>query len=404
MVALVVSLAFGLAGPIAVLAAGPATINLGAAGNFVILSKTGISTTGPTAITGDVGTSPIAASGITGFGLIMDTSNTFSTSPRVIGKVYAADYTAPTPAAMTTAVNDMQTAYTDAAGRTLPTATELGAGNIGGLTIAPGLYKWSSGVTIPTDVTLSGSANDVWIFQVAQNLNVSSAARVVLSGGAQAGNIFWQVAGQTTLGTTAVFNGNILSQTAIVLNTGAQLNGRALAQTAVTLDANTVTVPSVVVVIPLGSLTLIQTPIATSVVSVTPAAPSQVPSSPPPSNGAANNTAAVPVAQTPTLAPTVSADYVVTVPLSPGFGEQVRTIMVNLGKGNKNNNVRILQQFLISQNKGSAARALAKVGPTTYFGVLTRAALAEFQAQAAINPPWGNFGPKTRAYLSTHYN
>jgi len=144
---------------------------------------------------------------------------------------------------MTTAISDMETAYTDAAGRTLPTATELGAGNIGGMTLAPGLYKWGTGVTIPTNVTLSGSANDVWIFQIAQTLTVSSGVHVTLSGGAQANNIFWQIAGQTTLGTTSVFNGNILCQTAIVLNTGATLNGRALAQTAVTLDASAVVKP-----------------------------------------------------------------------------------------------------------------------------------------------------------------
>ncbi|TSC81970.1 MAG: hypothetical protein G01um101420_753 [Parcubacteria group bacterium Gr01-1014_20] len=186
------SFVLGLVLPVATLAAGPASVNLGASGNFVILTKSGISTTGSTSITGDIGVSPIAATAITGFGLIADASNTFSTSAIVTGKVYAANYSAPTPATMTTAVLDMQTAYTDAAGRTGPTATELGAGNIGGMTLAPGLYKWSTGVTIPTDVTLSGGANDVWIFQIAQNLNISSGAKIVLMGGAQAANIFWQ--------------------------------------------------------------------------------------------------------------------------------------------------------------------------------------------------------------------
>lgn len=143
--------------------------------------------------------------------------------------------------------------------------TELGAGNIGGLTLTPGVYKWSTGVTIPTDVTLSGSANDVWIFQVAQNLNVSSAAHIILSGGAQAGNIFWVVAGQTTIGTTAVFNGNILDQTAIVLNTGATLNGRALAQTAVTLDSNAVTMST-----PVTSVSVVTTPTPPISTSCTP--------------------------------------------------------------------------------------------------------------------------------------
>jgi hypothetical protein len=236
-------LVFGLTGPI--FAAGPATVNLGAAGNFVVLTKSGISTTGTTQIVGNIGVSPAPATYITGFGLIMDSSNVYSTSSKVTEKVYAADYAVPTPSSMTTAISDMQNAYVDAAGRTLPTATELGAGNIGGMNLAPGLYKWSTGVTIPTNVTLSGSTNDVWIFQIAQNLTVSSGAQVILSGGAQTSNIFWQVAGQTTLGTNSVFNGNILDQTAIVLNTGAVLNGRAFAQTAVTLDSNTVNKPVV---------------------------------------------------------------------------------------------------------------------------------------------------------------
>ena len=225
-------------------AAGPSAVNLGSAGNFVILSKTGISTTGTTSIAGDIGVSPAAASYITGFGLIADSSNQFATSSLLNGKAYAANYAPPTPAKMTTAVSDMQTAYTDAAGRTNPTATELGAGNIGGMTIAPGLYKWSSGVTIPISVTLSGGPNDVWIFQIAQTLNVGNGAIITLSGGAQAQNIFWQVAGQATLGTTSDFKGIILSQTAIVIDTGAKLNGRALAQTAVTLDADAVAAPT----------------------------------------------------------------------------------------------------------------------------------------------------------------
>jgi hypothetical protein len=221
-----------------------APVNLGTASNFVILAKTGISTTGTTSIVGDIGVSPIASTAITGFGLIMDSTNKFSTSSLVTGKVYAASYTAPTPSTMTTAVSDMLTAYSDAAGRTLPDSTELGAGNIGGMTLTPGLYKWGTGVIIPTDVTLSGGSNDVWIFQIAQTLTVSNGVHVNLSGGAQAKNIFWQVAGQTTLGTTSVFNGNILDQTAIVLNTGAKLNGRALAQTAVTLIANSLVKPA----------------------------------------------------------------------------------------------------------------------------------------------------------------
>lgn len=223
--------------------AGPAAVNLGTAGSFVILSKSGISTTGTTSIVGDIGVSPISSTAITGFGLTMDSSGQFSTSSLVSGKVYASNYAVPTPAKMTTAVSDMQTAYTDAAGRTNPTATELGAGNIGGMTLTPGLYKWGTGLAINTGVTLNcqGNGNAVFIFQIAQTLTVGSGVTVTLSGGCQASNIFWQVGGQATLGTTSNFKGIILCQTAIVLNTGATLTGKALAQTAVTLNANTVT-------------------------------------------------------------------------------------------------------------------------------------------------------------------
>lgn len=216
-------------------------MDLGSASGFAILAQSGISTTGTTSVVGDLGVSPIDSTSVTGFGLIMDASNEFSTSSLVTGKIYAADYSSPTPAKMTQAISDMQTAYADAAGRSNPTATELGAGEIGGMTLEPGLYKWGTGVTITTDVVLSGGENDVWIFQIAQTLEVASGVTVVLAGDAQARNVFWQVAEQATLGTTCDFNGNILSQTAVVLNTGASLSGRALAQTAVSLDDNAVT-------------------------------------------------------------------------------------------------------------------------------------------------------------------
>jgi hypothetical protein len=221
--------------------AGPATVNLRSAADFVILAKTGISTTGTTSIVGDVGISPAAASFITGFGLVYASGATYSTSSLVTGRVYASDYAPPTPTKMTTAVSDMETAYTDAAGRTNPDHTELGAGDITSMTLAPGLYKWGTGVIISAaGVTLSGGASDVWIFQIAQNLEVAGGAHVTLSGGALASHVFWQVAGQATIGTTAVMQGIILCQTAIVLNTGATLDGMALAQSAVSMDANTV--------------------------------------------------------------------------------------------------------------------------------------------------------------------
>lgn len=222
----------------------PPPVNLGSADAFVLLAKTGITATGATDVTGDLGVSPTSATAITGFDLILDPSGTFSTSSLVTGKIYAADYTDPTPTMLTTAISDMETAYTDAAGRTLPDYTELHTGDLTGQTLTRGVYKWSTGVMVAAGgVTISGTADDVWIFQVAQDLVLSNGANVYLSGGAKASNIFWQVAGQTTLGTTSVMHGIILCQTQIVMSTGATFNGRAFAQTAATLDANQVTDP-----------------------------------------------------------------------------------------------------------------------------------------------------------------
>jgi hypothetical protein len=214
---------------------------LGSAGNYVILAKAAVSTTGVTAVSGNIGLSPSAAGGITGFALTMDGSNQFSTSPIVAGEVFAANYSAPTPANLTTAVSDMMTAYTDAAGRPAD-YTELGAGNIGGMTLPPATYKWGTGVLIPTDVTLSGGPNDVWIFQIAKDLVMSSGTKITLTGGALAQNVYWQVFGILDIGTTAHFRGIALSSTAITVKTGGLVNGRLLAQTAVTLDAATVVV------------------------------------------------------------------------------------------------------------------------------------------------------------------
>jgi hypothetical protein len=138
----------------------------------------------------------------------------------------------------------MQTAYTDAAGRTTPDFTELGAGEIGGLTLTPGLYKWSTDVLISSDVTISGGPNDVWIFQIAGKITQATSTKIFLAGGALAGNIFWQAFGDVTLGTTSHFEGIILTETSIALGSGASVNGRLLAQTAVTLDANAISGPA----------------------------------------------------------------------------------------------------------------------------------------------------------------
>ena len=219
-------------------------VDLGTAANFTILAETTVTNTGTTSITGNVGLSPAAASYYTGFSESLSPSGQFSTSPYVTGDMYAADYASPTPAMLTTAVGDMKTAYTNAQGRTDPGYINLGAGNINGLTLAPGLYKWSTGLDMSTSVTLKGNASSVWIFQIAGTLTIGNSAKVILSGGALPQNVFWSVASGVSLGTGAQFYGNILSQTAITIATGASLVGRALAQTEVTLQGNNIKVPS----------------------------------------------------------------------------------------------------------------------------------------------------------------
>lgn len=217
---------------------GPLLVDLHKAGTFAILTKTGITDVYASAIKGDVGTSPI-----TGAALLL-------TCGEVSGKIYTVDAAGPLPCAvtdatrLTLAVGDMEFAYNDAAGRMSPDYIELGAGEIGGLTLAPGLYKWATDVSMTTDVTLSGGPNAVWIFQVAGTLRQADATRVTLVGGALAKNIFWQVAGAVTVGTTAHMAGVVLGKTMIAVNTGASVNGRLLAQTAVTLQMNAVTQPA----------------------------------------------------------------------------------------------------------------------------------------------------------------
>lgn len=216
-------------------------VNLGTSGNYVILAQSAINNSPTSAITGDIGLSPAATSYITGLDLINSTG--YATSTQVTGKVYAADMADPTPINLTTAVGDMTTAYNDAAGRPSPDFSELGTGNIGGKTLTPGLYNWTTTVTLPADVTISGGENDVWIFQISGDLLMSSAVKVTLEGGAQSKNIFWQVAGQATFGTTSHFEGILLSKTGITFQTSSSMNGRALAQTAVILDSNAITNP-----------------------------------------------------------------------------------------------------------------------------------------------------------------
>jgi hypothetical protein len=222
----------------AVALTGQAPVALGDAGMFAILTKTGITDVFPSTISGDVGASPITGAAI------------HVTCTEVTGTIYSVNAAGPLPCRvtdptlLTTAVSNMQTAYTNAAGRSNPNFVNLGAGLIGGLTLVPGLYKWTTRVLISTNVTLSGGANAVWIFQIAGTLTQASGTKMILAGGARSKNIFWQASGNVTIGTTAHVEGVILAKTLIALKTSASANSRLLAQTAVTLEQNAVTQPA----------------------------------------------------------------------------------------------------------------------------------------------------------------
>lgn len=215
-------------------------VELRTAGDFAILGKTAISGTGGV-VTGDVGISPGFASSLTGFALSADGSNEFATSAQVTGKLYAADYATDTPAKLTAAMVDMTLAYTAAATRE-PDVTTLGA-DLGGLTLGPGVYRFATPLAVGADVTLTGSATDVWIFQTAQTFDVAAGTSVVLTGGALAKNVFWQAGGAVTIGAAGHLEGVVLTATAITLGAATSIKGRLLAHTAVTMTGAAVVQP-----------------------------------------------------------------------------------------------------------------------------------------------------------------
>jgi hypothetical protein len=223
------------------------SVNLGTAGNYAILTKTGISTVPASSITGDIAVSPIDSTAITGFNLTLDVDGTVSTdsSGQATGNAYAANYAAPMPATLTTAVSDMEIAYTDAAGRPNEDAARINhmGGLVGGLTLTPGIYTFQVNINIATDVTFEGNADDVFILQTTKSVEQAANKKVILTGGVQAKNIFWVVAGEVNLGAGAHMEGILLVKTAATFKTGASLNGRVLAQSACTLQMSTITEP-----------------------------------------------------------------------------------------------------------------------------------------------------------------
>ena len=248
-------------------------VNLQTAVNYVILAKTGISTVPQSAITGDIGVSPIAATAMTGFSLTLDPSGGFSTSTQISGVAFAADYvmllnwvdwvmtwwylgsgssaSATAPMTLTVAVLDMQAAYTEAAGRATSSAAKLnvGAGVLGGAyggraaPLTPGVYTFGSGVSITSDLHLQGNQDDVFIFQISGVLSLSANTNVVLSGGVRARNVFWQVTGNAVVLAGAHMEGIMLIKTDVLFVTGSSLTGRVLSQTACNLQMAVITEP-----------------------------------------------------------------------------------------------------------------------------------------------------------------
>jgi hypothetical protein len=214
-------------------------IQLGFAEDFAILSGTGITDVYASVVVGNVGASPITGAAVH---LACD---------EIIGNAYVVDAAGPSgcsitdPNMLTTAIGDMKFAYNAATGVTGPDFLDLGAGNIGGKTLAPGVYKWTSNVLVAADIYLEGtqSSYDRWIFQIDGTLDLSTGVRVHLTNGALVKNIVWAVAGQVTMQAGVHFEGVVLGKGGVAMVTGASMNGRLLAQTAVTLQMNTVVQP-----------------------------------------------------------------------------------------------------------------------------------------------------------------
>jgi hypothetical protein len=221
-------------------------VDLRSAGNYAILAQTGISTVPASSIIGNIAVSPIAATAITGFSLSQTAGEDWSTCTQVTGQAFAPEYSNTVETLLTTAVGDMQTAYGDAAGRAADANTddqtfnELKGGLIGGETLTPGVYTFTTDILITADVTLHGNADDVFIIRTTGSLKQAASTQVILENGALAENVFWQVANQVAVGTSAVLHGILLVKNDALFHHSSILNGRVLAQTACNLDHATI--------------------------------------------------------------------------------------------------------------------------------------------------------------------
>jgi hypothetical protein len=226
-------------------------VDLRSAGDYAILTKSGISTVPTSKITGNIAVSPIATTAITGFSMTQDESGVFWTSTQVVGQAFGADGATPTPTILTTAIGDMELAYADAFGRDADgDKINFGAGTLGGdgygasgSPLVPGVYTFTIALTIGSDLYFDGTADEVFILRTTGTLMQVANTKVILSGGALAKNIFWQVSGNVVIHAGAHMEGILLVKTDIVFETLSSLNGRAMSQTACNLQMATITEP-----------------------------------------------------------------------------------------------------------------------------------------------------------------
>ena len=216
-------------------------VNLGTAGNYRILAESGITNASSATVVGDIAVSPISYAAMTGWSFtpaVPSGGNTSATSALITGLAFASDYSEPTPTLLTAAVSAKNAAYTDAAGR-LPDFTGEGAGELGGLNLTPGVHKWTTPVTISTNVTLTGTSSDIFIMQCASTLDLAVSTQIVLVG-VLPQNVFWQVAGAVSLLTSSTFRGIMLGHTSVAVGATQTVHGRLYAGTAVTLISGNV--------------------------------------------------------------------------------------------------------------------------------------------------------------------
>ncbi|MBI2075502.1 MAG: DUF3494 domain-containing protein [Candidatus Harrisonbacteria bacterium] len=376
-------------------AASPVPINLGLAGKYAVLAGSGITNSRISTILGNVAISPAGRASIVGLGV-----------DEVTGKIYAADdVTTGVKEDLAQAKSDLAAAYNDAASRTADAVTL--SGNIGGQTLAPGLYVSTGALELSSGtLTLDGKGdpNAVWIFKSASELRLAMGRTIAITNGAQAQNVYWQVGTSATIGSGSIFRGIIMADQSIVLEPVVRLDGRALAKNgSVTLAYNNVTEPIDAPASVASAPTVAPQPVslAGAVLPATPASATALPAT-----ASADVQLSLLLAQLAELqkqvaqsetaalaAPAVASGEGVAAPAPVGAPSAITAPV---------GTVKHLQQFLNAKGFQVAASGAGSPGKeTNTFGGLTKKALCKFQVErgivpAASNRSCGVYGPKTK--------